>query len=74
MVEKKERRINDITDIKGISAQMRTVYRLARLNVPDKEVCPQTAKTLVDILKTITVNYRESELETRIKALEEKQN
>ena len=70
MVKAKDKRINNLSTIKGCTAQMRTVYRLARKNLADELVDPQSAKVLVDILKTITAAYRESELESRIEALE----
>ena len=66
----KRTRINNINTISGLTAQMRTVYRLARLNIDDDAVSPQDAKILVDILKTIVAAQRDSELEERIEALE----
>lgn len=67
----KLKRINGLTKISGLTAQMRTVYRLARSNIPDDKLDPQTAKILVDILKTIAQAHKDSELEQRIEALEE---
>jgi len=64
------KRINDLSTIKGITAQMRAVYRMARLNTPDEEISPQTAKILTDILKNIAVVHRDNELEQRISELE----
>jgi len=64
------KRINDLSTIKGITAQMRAVYRMARLNIPDEEISPQTAKILTDILKNIAVVHRDNELEQRISELE----
>ena len=66
----KLKRINNLTTISGLTSQMRAVYRLARINTDDEDVDPQTAKVLVDILRTITVAYRDNELEQRIAALE----
>ena len=66
----KLKRINNLTTISGLTAQMRAVYRLARLNVDDEFVDPQTAKVLTDILKTIVAAHRDSELEDRVEALE----
>ena len=45
---------------------------MARQNTPDEAVDPATAKTLVDILRTITAAYRDNDLEKRIAALEKK--
>jgi len=66
----KRTRINNLSSINGLTAQMRSVYRLARANIADSELDPQTAKILVDILKIIVSAQRDSELEERIKALE----
>jgi len=68
------KRINDITTIKGLNAQMRSVYRLARINTPDDEITPQDAKILVDILKTITATQHISEFEDRLKEMENERN
>jgi len=65
------RKINSLTTIKSINAEMRSVYRQARLNIPDKEIDPATAKALTDILKTITAAHRDSELEQRMNELEQ---
>ena len=59
----KLKRINNLTTISGLTSQMRAVYRLARINTDDEDVDPQAAKVLVDILRTITVAYRDNELE-----------
>jgi len=71
MAEKKIR-INNLNTIAGLTGQMRTVYRLARKNIKCDDVDPQTAKVLIDILKIITSNQRDNELEQRITALEKK--
>ena len=69
---KKDKSISHLTSINGCTAQMRAVYRLARQNTPDEAVDPATAKTLVDILRTITAAYRDNDLEQRIAVLEKK--
>jgi len=69
----KTKRINNLNSISGLTAQMRSVYRAARINTPDDAIDAQQAKILVDMLKTITAAMRDSELEARIDKLE-KQN
>ena len=68
----KLKRINNLTTISGLTAQMRAVYRLARLNIDDNDIDPQTAKTLTEILKTIVAAHRDNELEQRIAAVEKR--
>ncbi len=68
----KQKRINNLSSISGLTAQMRAVYRLARQNLNDSDVGPQEAKTLTDILKTIVQAQRDNELEQRITELEKR--
>jgi len=70
----KQKRINNLNSINGLTAQMRVVYRLARLNINDSEITPQEAKILVDILKIIVTAVKDGELEERIEALEKAAN
>lgn len=67
----KRKRINDLGTVEGLNVQMRQIYRAARRNTPDEMLEPSNAKVMIDILRIITTNYRDSELELRIKALED---